>query len=113
MISEYSFGRMVINDIPYQNDLIVFGDTVLDNWRRNSGHQLSVADIKNAVERFNPAVVVVGSGKFGMMKLLPETESFLISLQIRLIIQKTQHAVTTFNELRISDRPMGAFHLTC
>lgn len=113
MIEQYSFGTIVINSYRYSSDLILFGDTVRDNWWRKSGHELCVADIQLAIEQFNPTVVVVGTGKFGLMKVLEETESFLQSRQIRLIAQKTGQAWETYNKLIASDKVLGAFHLTC
>lgn len=113
MVEHYSFGTMVIDGNRYDNDVILFEDTVKDNWWRNEGHELCVADIDPAVEEFNPEIVVVGTGKFGMMKVLPETETFLLSRQIRLIVQKTSQACETYNKLIGSERVLGAFHLTC
>jgi len=113
MIEHYSFGAMVVNGNRYNSDVILFGDTVKDNWWRNEGHELCVADIDQAVEEFIPQVVVVGTGKFGRMKILPETEVFLQSRQIRLITQKTSPACEIYNKLLNSERVLGAFHLTC
>ncbi len=113
MIDQYSFGTLVINGDRYDSDLILFGDTVKSNWWRKKGHELCVADLDRAIEEFNPVVVVVGTGKFGIMKVLPETENFLRSRQIQLIAQKTDHACETYNKLIQSEKVLGAFHLTC
>jgi hypothetical protein len=45
--------------------------------------------------------------------ILPETDTFFHSHQIRLIAQKTGQAWKTFNELSNSEKVLGAFHLTC
>lgn len=113
MIEHYSFGTMVINGTRYNSDVILFGDTVDDNWWRNAGHELCVADIEQAIEKFNPTVVIVGTGKLGLMKVLPETETYLQSRQIRLVVQKTGQAWKTYNKFSGSDKVLGAFHLTC
>ena len=113
MIKHYSFGTIVISSNRYSSDVILFGDIVRDNWWRNTGHELCVADIQPAIEEFNPAVVVVGTGKFGLMKILKETESFLKDHQIRLIAQKTKIACKFYNELLATEKVLGLFHLTC
>jgi len=113
MIEHYSFGNMVINGNRYESDLILFKNTVKDNWWRKNGHELCVADIQSAIEQFNPAVVVVGTGKFGLMKVLKETESFLQASQVRLSAQKTGQAYQTYNELIDTGNVLGLFHLTC
>lgn len=113
MIEHYSFGNIVINGNRYNSDVILFGDTVKDDWWRNVGHELCVADIKPAIELFNPTAVVIGTGKFGIMKVLSETKSFLQARQIRLIAQKTGQAYETYNELIDTDKVLGLFHLTC
>ncbi len=113
MIDNYNFGNIVINGKTYRSDVIIFGDMVWDNWWRKSGHELCIVDIEQAINEFNPTVVVVGTGKFGVMKILPETEAFLQSRQIRLIAQKTSQACETYNSLFNSDKVLAAFHLTC
>lgn len=113
MIEEYTFGKIVIKGKAFSNDIIIFGDTVQDNWWRNKGHELCVSDIEQAIDKFNPTVIVVGTGKFGMMKVLPETESFLQARHIQLITQKTGQACETYNRMEDSERILGAFHLTC
>lgn len=113
MIEDYHFGKITIINIVYIHDVIVFENTIIDNWWRKKGHELCVADIQQVIDEFNPTVIVVGTGKFGLMKVLPETESFLQSRQIRLIAQKTGEACETYNRLAGSENILGAFHLTC
>lgn len=113
MIEDYQFGKIIVNGRPYTSDIIIFGDTVWSKWWRNQGHELCISDIKYAVDDFDPTVVVVGTGRFGMMKVLQETVSFLESRSIQLIIKKTAKACKTFNNLANSEKVLGAFHLTC
>ena len=60
-----------------------------------------------------PEVLVVGTGCYGLMKVLPETESRLRAKGIRLIAEKTGKDFKTYNGLSGSGRAVGAFHLTC
>lgn len=113
MIEQYAFGKIVINGHAYHSDVIIFEEQVRSDWWRKTGHELSVIDVEPAVEEYDPTAMVVGTGKFGMMKILPETKTFLHSRQIRLFAQKTGQAWNTFNELLNSEKVLGAFHLTC
>lgn len=113
MIEKYSFGKIVFNGKTFSKDLLIFADQVQENWRRKQSHQLCIDDLLTAIKKFEPTSVVVGTGKFGLMKVVPETYSFMETLHIRLVAEKTQHACKIFNQLSKTEQPMAAFHLTC
>ena len=112
MIESYDFGRIVIDGRRFRSDLVVFPDRVDGNWWRKEGHTLSVDDVKEIVEA-KPDVLIVGTGYSGMMKIHPQTEQYLRSSGIELIVAKTETACKTYNELFKSRRVVAAFHLTC
>ena len=113
MIDSYDFGQIVINGRCYTSDVIVFPDRVRDSWWRREGHRLHVEDVEGAVQEEKPEVLVVGTGYSGLMKVLPETENYLKSKGIELIVQSTREACETFNRLVKSKRVIAALHLTC
>ena len=113
MIDSYSFGKIIINGDEFSSDVLIFKNFIKHNWWRKKGHELCIEDIKKAVEEFNPTIAIVGTGKFGLMKILPETEEYLRSTNTKLIVQKTNIAFTTYNDLFRSEKVLGAFHLTC
>ena len=113
MIDSYDFGQIVINGRRYTSDVIVFPNRVRDSWWRREGHRLHVEDIEGAVQEEKPEVLVVGTGYSGLMKVLPETENYLKSKGIELIVQSTREACETFNRLVKSKRVIAALHLTC
>jgi hypothetical protein len=112
MIESYDFGRIVIDGRSFGSDVVVFPDRVDGNWWRKEGHMLSVDDVKEIVEA-KPDVLIVGTGYSGMMKIHPQTEQYLRSSGIELIVAKTETACKTYNELFKSKRVVAAFHLTC
>ena len=112
-IQDYSFGKMVIDGVEYRADLIVHNDGVIPDWWRKEGHRLAVGDLQDVIERLKPEVVVVGKGRFGMMRVSPEFEHYLDEKGIELRAANTGRAVQIFNELVDSRRVLGAFHLTC
>ena len=112
-IEDYRFGRIVIDGRAYTSDVIVFPDRVEDGWWRNKGHELCPADLREVVQE-KPAVLVVGTGKSGLMRVLPETEEYLKQQGIKLVVERTAEACKTFNRLhRSGEKVVAALHLTC
>jgi hypothetical protein len=105
----------LVNDrVSYDRDLLVFQDHVQVGWRRKDGHLLRWEDVRDAVESFKPAVLVVGTGRFGRMKVDPSVPLALDALGVALEAESTDRAVKAFNRLLLSGvKVAGAFHLTC
>ncbi|MFW6365226.1 MAG: Mth938-like domain-containing protein [Spirochaetota bacterium] len=113
MIEAYSFGKMRVGSADYMNDLIVFPDRVIDNWRRDKGHSLSLHDIRDVLD-YKPDYLVIGTGAFGVLKVPARTAKEIEALGIHLVSQRSARAVTTFNTLVAEGkRVAGGFHLTC
>lgn len=74
---------------------------------------MCVEDIEEAVDEGKPEVLVVGTGYSGLMRVLPETERFLRSKGVELVVERTREACETFNRLVESKRVVAALHLTC
>ena len=113
MIDSYSFGKMVVDGTSYDKDLIIRPNSVEPNWWRKEGHALHVEDIRQVIEEDKPEILVMGTGKFGIVKIADETRDFLKSKNVELIALKTDKAVKIYNELSASGNVVGAFHLTC
>lgn len=113
MIDSYSFGKMTVDGTGYSTDVLIFGETVKANWWRKKGHELCLDDISDAIDEFKPEVIIIGTGKVGMLKVLPETQRYIESLSIQLLVERTGQAWQTFNRLAGSKKILGAFHLTC
>jgi hypothetical protein len=114
MIDSYRFGQIVIDKIPYDKDVIVFPDKVQSNWWRREGHKLHLDDIRQPIKAAQPKVLVVGTGKFGIMHISQEVKDFLETRGIKLYAEPTDKATKIYNRLLLTEpRLMGAFHLTC
>jgi hypothetical protein len=112
-IDDYQFGCIVIGGKSYTSDVIVFPDRVKEGWWRNEGHELCPADLWEVVQE-KPEVLVVGTGKSGLMRVLPKTEEYLEQQGIRLQVERTAQACQTFNRLsRSGEKVVAALHLTC
>lgn len=112
MIDSYDFGKIVVNGKSYSSDVIIYPDRVKDDWWRKAGHQLCVDDLEDIIEE-NPDMIVVGMGDPGLMRVLPETEEYIKSKGIKLVVQSTQEACKTYNRLLSSQKVIALLHLTC
>lgn len=113
MIDSYSFGRIIIDGERYTADVIVFPNRVVDNWWRKEGHSLHIEDLKEAFEE-KLEVLIVGTGRWSLVKVPNETREYVESKDIELIIQPTKEACETYNRLKQSGkRVAAALHLSC
>jgi len=112
MIDSYDFGMIVVDGRAYTSDVIIFHDKVKDKWWRKEGHALHIADIESVFEE-KPEVLIVGTGKFGILKVLPETKEYIESKGIELIVEPTDKACKMYNEISKEKKTVAALHLTC
>ena len=82
-IDSYQFGRIVVDGVDYSNDLIILGDSVVENWWRSHGHTLFAEDLEPVIAA-GPSVLVVGCGAYGVMKVPKKTRKALRDCNIRL-----------------------------
>ena len=112
MIDSYSFGKIVIDGKTYTSDVILYPDKVDESWWRKDGHLLQKEDLIDVIQ-YNPEVLIVGTGAYGLMKVPDETKQFLEAKEIELIAEETREACKTYNELKEKRKVIAAFHLTC
>ncbi|HEY87832.1 MAG TPA: hypothetical protein G4O06_07405 [Dehalococcoidia bacterium] len=112
IIDSYRFGLVVISGRKYISDVIIFPDRVRDNWWKKRGHQLCLEDIAEVLTD-NIEVLIVGTGESGLMRVLPETKQGIEAQGIKLIVETTDRASQTYNQLCHSQRVVAALHLTC
>ena len=111
-IDSYRFGQVVINGKKYTSDVIIFPDSVRDNWWKKRGHELCLDDIAEVMAE-NPEVLVVGTGAEGLMKVLPEVKQILGAQGIKLVVEITDKACHTYNHICHSQRAIAILHITC
>jgi hypothetical protein len=111
-IDSYSFGRIVINGREYNSDVIIYPDHVNSSWWRKVGHSLCADDIQDIIKA-EPEILIIGTGSAGAMTVPPDTERYIKSKGIRVVIQPTKSACDTYNKLCTTHRVIAALHLTC
>ena len=112
IIDSYHFGLVVINGKEYTSDVIIFPDRVRSEWWKKRSHQLCLEEIAEVITE-NPEVLVVGTGASGLMRVLPEAKQGIEARGIQLIVETTDKACQTYNQLCHSKRVIAALHLTC
>lgn len=112
MINSYDFGRIVIDENAFTTDVIIFPDRVEAEWWRKDGHVLHVEDVKLIVEE-KPEVLIIGTGKYGILKVSPQTREYTESKGIELIVEPTDKACEVYNRISQAKKVVAALHLTC
>ena len=112
IIDSFQFGRIVVSGKEYTSDVIIFPDTVNSNWWRKTGHELCLEDIAEVIAE-NPEALIVGTGVSGLMKVLPEVQQTAQERYIKLIVDNTDEACNTYNQICHSQNVVAALHITC
>ena len=81
-------------------------------WWRKDGHVLHVEDVKLIVEE-KPEVLIIGTGKYGIVKVSPQTREYIGSKGIALIVEQTEQAREIYNRISQAKKVVAALHLTC
>jgi hypothetical protein len=112
MIDSYHFGRIVIDGKGYFRDVIIFPDRVKSNWWRREGHNLAIEDVKEVIDE-KPDTLIIGTGKFGMLRVSQKVRAKIEKSGIRVIVKSTDEAIKIHNELFSKEHIITALHLTC
>lgn len=112
MIDNYNFGKIVVDGTTYLSDIIIFPDRIQSSWWRENGHVVSLKDIKTVLDQ-EPELLIIGSGRAGLLKVNDQVVEEIKKRGIKLIVEKTDDAVKTFNRYCEQSMTVGAFHLTC
>jgi hypothetical protein len=112
MIDEFRFGKITINGMTYQKDLIIFPDHIMTNWWRETGHSLVMNDLREVIA-FQPQLLIIGIGVFGRMTIPKDTYESLYSKGIEVVAYKTEAACKIYNQRQGEGCIVAALHLTC
>jgi hypothetical protein len=110
-LSGYRFGRIEVDGVPHSEDLIL-GPRGVRPWWRREGHRVLPEDLEGILAE-RPEVVIVGTGHFGRVEIMPEAARLLADRGIELLALRTQEAVEAYNLSSANKRVCALFHLTC
>ncbi len=112
MISDYKFGKIIIDGVTYTEDVIMYPHRVDSSWWRADGHLLQEGDILEVIKDA-PDYLVIGTGAYGLMKVQKELIGKLGDEGIKVIVERTDEACRQYNELNQKYKVIAALHLTC
>ena len=110
-ISDYSFGRIVVDGIEHDRDVIMLPGRVIGNWWRRDGHSLVLEDLEDVLEDL-PEVLIIGTGAYGRLSPDPAAMKSLRERGVVVEVHNTAEAVKRFNSSEPT-RTAAALHLTC
>lgn len=113
MITDFSFGKIVVNGKTYSDDIKIVRGQVISGWWRKRGHRVDVEDVADILES-RPDIVVIGKGSPGLMKSSSSLRDYLNVNNVELIEKKTAKAIEVFNKLYQEGKRVAAgFHISC
>lgn len=120
MIKEYYFGFIKINGQDFKNDVEVRWTEEVLPLVFKERHKIGIEEVKRAIDQ-KPDTIVIGTGESGLAEVTPEAQKEIEKNGIKLIIDKTEKAVKTFNVIKedskeeegFEEKVIGLFHLTC
>ena len=110
-LSEYSFGRIVVDGSEHRRDLIVLPERVVSGWWRREGHSLALEDLEEVLEEL-PERLVLGCGADGRLVPDPAVVEALERRGVPVEAMPTADAVERYRTLD-PERTAAALHLTC
>ena len=112
-VESYEFGSIRIDGKTYHEDLIILPDRVIESWRRIRGHELRLDDLKEVLEA-DIDCLIIGTGYYGMVKVLDEVVEYFEKKGVEVVIKPTREACEAYNERVDSGKKAAlALHLTC
>ncbi len=112
MIESYTFGEIKVSGNTYHSDIIIYPDRVDSQWWRKQGHSLEIEDIKDVIGS-EPEVIIVGTGRPGLMHVPEETLAEIRKSNIYVIVMPTEQACKEYNKIASKKRTIACLHLTC
>jgi hypothetical protein len=112
-IQSYRFGHIEIDGKAYRNDVKLVGNKVIDHWWRSQGHYVELEDVKDFLAA-EAEICIFGTGAYGSMRVSDAVNSALKAQGIQVLVEKTESAWHTYNQLSKEGKTVIAgFHLTC
>ena len=113
-IETYSPGRVVVDGVELNRDVIVLPGRVLSDWWRRDGHSLVLEDLEDVLDEL-PERLIVGCGYAGRLEPDPSVIEALRKRGVKVEALPTPDAVARFEELEARDPAVvaAALHLTC
>jgi hypothetical protein len=112
MIESYEFGKIVVRGKEYTSDVIVYEGNVDHTWQRRQSHYLGDYDIPDVIADL-PEVLIVGTGKQGLLKVSPTLKQAMRDSGVELVVAPTDLACRAYNRYSMHKKTVACLHITC
>jgi hypothetical protein len=116
-ITETHFGSITAGGKSHSNDILIRLDGTVEKRKKKlskevfgTSHILSQAEAEYVYQE-GAALLLIGSGQSGLVKLSPEAAAFFEKKHCRVELLPTPQAIQRWNELE--EPCIGLFHITC
>ncbi|ALM74723.1 Mth938-like domain-containing protein [Thermococcus barophilus] len=117
MIDSVRFGKIVVQGKEYPYDIVIYPSGKIERRKKElskkkhgTSHKFDPDELKEYLrEDFD--ILIVGTGIYGALRLLPEAKELVKGKEI--VEKPTPEAIKLFNELRKGKKVLGVFHITC
>lgn len=118
-VEETSFGEVTVNGQTYGHDIVIFPDRIIERkkWitkdEHGTSHKFTREEMREYIETIGVRSVdkvLVGTGQYGKLSLLPEAREYLEEKSVDYQEKKTTELV---GEQIDEERTMLIIHVTC
>ena len=110
MIESISMGKLLFKGKVSRSDTIVYPDHMDTKWWIKSRNCIESEDLEDVL-KFEPEVVVVGTGFMMPISISDDAVNTLKSAGIEVFVEKAEAAAEIFNENTPKKKTVGLFHL--
>ena len=110
-VNHYSFGKIVVNEKTYENDIAISDDGTVSNWRMEAQHAIQLTDVK-ALMGGAVKMLIIGIGANDGCSVTEEVFAYAASKSIAVHVLNTFEAVKLFNSTP-KEGLTACFHVNC
>ncbi len=104
--SGYGVGYVIINQVRYERNLVVFPDRIIENWHIGNTRQLAIDDFEEIL-MYQPEIILLGTG--GALQFPdPKLIRTMLNSGTGLEVMDTYSACRTYNILSTEGRSVAA-----
>ncbi len=118
-IEDSEFGKVTVDGNSYDHDIVIFHDKIIrrKKWitkeKHGTSHKFTRDEMEDYMDMISDSIideVIVGTGQYGKLSLLPETRDYLDERDIRYREKKTANLV---GDKIDEENTMLIIHVTC
>jgi hypothetical protein len=113
VIEYFTSGCIVIHEVTYTADVIIWPEGVDDARWRLEGHRLAKEDLEPILNK-EPDILIIGTGPQGELQVPADVIDYMEQCCEQVYVEPTEQACARYND--VCDKPLrvtAGLHLTC